>query len=121
MNGESAGADPPQSGDNEPDEFVLREAEILVGHGGMAGGGLGGSTGSRRVTLESQLHDVDCAECGVIARDVPAIAIESYRRQHEADAHADIYPRRKKLELAIIALNRRLWRQQRHTPEQEKP
>ncbi len=109
MNADSAGADPRRSDDKKSEEFVVQEAEDFVGQGGMVGSGLGEAPGSRRALLESQLHDVVCANCGVIARDVPAIAIEGARRQHEADAHPDIYLRRKKLELAILALNRRLW------------
>lgn len=110
MNAESAGADSPRSDDKKSNEFVVHEAEAFFGQGGMLGSGLGGATGSGRALLESQRYDVVCAECGVIAPDVPAIAIEGFRRQHEADAHSDIYLRRKKLELAILALNRRLWR-----------
>lgn len=110
MNGESTDGNPPPSGDNTSDEFVTHDAEVFVGQGGMVGRGLAGAASSRRALLESQFYDVTCAECGVIARDVPAIALEGFRRQHEAEAHPDIYVRRKKLALAILARNRRLWR-----------
>jgi hypothetical protein len=109
MQREPSGNDSPQSSDEPLDKFAVREAEVLVGQGAMTGRGLGSAAGSRRELLESQLRDVVCAECGVVARDVPAIAIEGFRRQHEADSHPDIYLQRKKLELAILALNRRLW------------
>jgi hypothetical protein len=110
MRGAPVGTDRHADREDNSEDFVLREAEVLIGQGGMEGGELGEYAGSRRAKLAVQDQDVVCAQCGIVARGVPALAVQAYRRQHEEQAHPAIFAQRRKLELALLALNLRLWR-----------
>ena len=106
-----------ESADHRPDlnsvsgqpGFIIREATVLTGSGGIAGAGLSAAPALPDAPQADPTIDLVCARCGMVGKGVPVVRAKLLQHWHEREHHPEVSRKRQELRRSLRELDRDLW------------